>query len=254
MTAALESYGSGRIIRDGIRVALLGPPNVGKSSLLNALLGMRRAIVTDVPGTTRDYIEEQMLLQGEYFRFIDTAGVRDTDDSIEQEGIAIGRRVLQRADIVCVITDACDGLSASNEMMAQLKPENAEYEMFAVFNKSDLVSREVEEELNRHGVALSALHGQGIPTLTERLTELAHSMRSGSEKGRVLVTNARHADCLRRGIHALEAARRAGTEGMTEEFLAYEVRQAIEALGEIIGDVTTDDILNGIFSRFCIGK
>ncbi len=251
---ALDSFGSGRIIRDGMRVALAGPPNVGKSSLLNTLLGTRRAIVTEVPGTTRDYIEEGMLLNGEYMRFIDTAGMRSTDDRIENEGIAISRDMLRDADIVCLIADAREGARAAVSVrdLALLEEEDARVQL--LFNKADLVAADTATELAEHGLVISARTGDGMDRLTARLAELARAARQTSEQGSVLVTNARHADCLQRGIDALRDAQRARRDRMTEEFLAYEVRRAIDALGEIIGAVSSEDVLNSIFARFCIGK
>ncbi|PLX31518.1 MAG: tRNA uridine-5-carboxymethylaminomethyl(34) synthesis GTPase MnmE [Ignavibacteria bacterium] len=251
---ALSTYASGRLIRDGVRVALLGPPNVGKSSLLNRLLSRQRAIVTDIPGTTRDYLEEQVLLQGEYFRLIDTAGLRDSSDSIELEGMAISRRIMQEADIVCLLSDAREGVAAGTGMRLRLESSIEELPLLTVFNKADLVSDEECDALSREGEVISALDGDGIDSLKNTLVARARSMRGASEKGMVLVTNARHAECLRRALAALVNAKQAGERGQTEEFLAYEVRQAIDALSEIIGEVTTEDLLNSIFARFCIGK
>lgn len=251
---ALATYGSGRLIREGVRVALLGPPNVGKSSLLNRLLGAQRAIVTDIPGTTRDYIEEQVLMQGEYFRVIDTAGLRDSEDSIELAGMAISRRIMQEADIVCLLTDARDGTDVGAQLRDQLRNSVDDIALLVLFNKADLVHPDEAEQLAVGGMVISALDGAGIDDLKAELASRARRMRDASEKGRVLVTNARHADCMRRALEALTKAQEAGAQGQTEEFLAYEVRQAIDALSEIIGVVTTEDILNGIFARFCIGK
>ncbi|MBN1449233.1 MAG: tRNA uridine-5-carboxymethylaminomethyl(34) synthesis GTPase MnmE [Bacteroidetes bacterium] len=251
---ALASYDSGRLLRDGVRVVLAGPPNVGKSSLLNALLGMQRAIVTDVPGTTRDYIEESMLLHGEYLRFIDTAGLREASDRIEEEGIALGREILQNADIVCLLVDAREGHQAGVAVRDLALLEDHDTRVLLVFNKTDLVPEDQVEYLSAYGIPLSVLTGQGMTELTQRLAALARSTGGSTEQGSVLVTNARHADCLQRGIAALEDAQRAHEEGMTEEILAGEVRRATQALGEIIGAVSSEDVLNSIFSRFCIGK
>lgn len=253
LQTALDSYADGRIIRDGARIALVGAPNVGKSSLLNHLLGMRRAIVTDTPGTTRDYLEEAALLQGEYVRLIDTAGLRETEDVVEREGVAISRETLRRADIVCLLTDARDGAEKGQALRAQLAKET-EGVVLLVFNKSDLADPGTAAALAEDGTVISVLRGDGLPLLAQRLAAQARTLRSGSEQGSVLVTNVRHADCLRRGIAAIDEARQAAAAGMTEEIVAAELRRAIDALGEIIGAVTSDDILNGIFRRFCIGK
>jgi tRNA modification GTPase len=254
LRAALDSYSGGRVLRDGARVALLGAPNVGKSSLLNALLGMRRAIVTETPGTTRDYIEEQILLHGEFIRLIDTAGLRETSDAVEMEGIAISRETLRQADIVCLIADARDGSGNAVKLREQAAIDEFDARVLLLFNKADLVDEAAAAALRGQGIVCSALLGTGLDQLTKRLAEMARELRGSSEQGSVLVTNARHADCLRRGIDALVDAQKAQQVGMTEEVLAGDLRRAIDALGEIIGAVTTDEILNGIFSRFCIGK
>ncbi|MCB2203942.1 tRNA uridine-5-carboxymethylaminomethyl(34) synthesis GTPase MnmE [bacterium] len=259
LQTALDSFSGGRVIREGARVVLLGAPNVGKSSLLNALLGTRRAIVTEMPGTTRDYLEEGLLLHGEYLRLIDTAGMRETEDLIEREGIAFSMEAVRNAEIVCLLSDARDGAVQAIALQAsllqeQLLREDAATPVLLLFNKSDLVDADAAEELAAHGLPISALHGDGVDALGKHLAAVARELRSESEEGEVLVTNARHADCLRRGLEAIRTAATAQREGMTEEILAADVRRAIDALGEIIGEVTTDDILNGVFSRFCIGK
>lgn len=251
VSAVLATHANGRLLRDGVRVALLGAPNVGKSSLLNALLGMRRAIVTDVPGTTRDYLEEQALLQGRLFRFVDTAGVRETDDPVEREGIALTRELASRADVLCGIVEAGGAEDELHELRGIASEAGAVF--LPLLNKIDLLatpSSAVPEGV----LAVSALRGDGLPALEQRLIEIADTLARPSEAGEVLVTNERHADCLRRSLAALDRADGALREGRTEEFLALELREAIDALGEIIGVVRTDDILDGIFSRFCIGK
>ncbi len=251
IAAVLATHANGRLLREGVRVALLGAPNVGKSSLLNALLGMRRAIVTDVPGTTRDYLEEQALLRGRLFRFVDTAGVRDTDDPVEREGIALTRELAARADVLCGIVDA-ERASGDLDVLRGFA-DDAGAVFLPLFNKVDLL------DTGAHAVpdgvlAVSALRGDGLPALELRLVDIADTLARPSEAGEVLVTNERHAGCLRRALEALDRAEHALNEGKTEEFLALELREAIDALGEIIGVVRTDDILDGIFSRFCIGK
>lgn len=251
---ALESYGSGRLIRDGIRVILLGRPNVGKSSLLNALLGADRAIVTDVPGTTRDFIEETLLLRGELFRMIDTAGLRDTEDTVELHGIARTHAMLREADIVCLLSEAADGEDMLDVARGLADLGNDDARLITLFTKSDLVSTEERNMLRGIGLPVSVIESGGLDSLRERLSEVARSLHATSEAGSVLVTNARHAECLRLGLAALQRADDALQGGATEEFVAVEVRDATRVLGEIIGEVTSDDILNGIFSRFCIGK
>ncbi len=247
----LASYGSGRLIRDGVKVVLIGKPNVGKSSILNTVLGTRRAIVTDVPGTTRDFIEEQVMLRGRQFRFIDTAGLRETNDIVEQLGIDASREQLGGADIVCGIVDTPDDVQGLADLREQAAAISARF--VGVRNKRDLYPEQSPGDQD-DVLDISALHGDGIDEFTRRLADIAAEITAAAQGQSVLVTNARHADCLRRGASSLEGALKALDAGGTEELLAYELRGATDALGEIIGAVTTDDILNGIFSRFCIGK
>lgn len=251
---ALDSYGTGRLVREGVRVVLLGPPNVGKSSLLNLLLGSQRAIVTDVPGTTRDFIEEPLLLRGELFRFIDTAGLRATEDLVEREGIARTQAMAREADIICFLSEAAVGVDAMDALCASGPALRPDQQALRLFTKSDLADGATKAFLATKGLPVSTMDGEGIEALRDRLAALARGVCAATEGGSVLVTNARHADCLRRGLDALGRAEAALEEGRTEEFVALDIREAIEALGEIIGEVTSDDVLNGIFARFCIGK
>ncbi len=252
--SALDSYGSGRIVREGIRVALIGRPNVGKSSLLNVLLGSERAIVTEVPGTTRDFIEEPLLLRGELFRFIDTAGLRSTEDLAEREGIVRTRDMSHSSDIVCLLSEARNGSQGIEDLRSLSALERTDQQVLHLFTKSDLAEKSQLEALREQGIPVSAHDGSGLEELRDLLASIARNMAVTSEQGGVLVTNVRHADCLRRGLEALDRAETALSEGRTEEFIALDVREAGTALGEIIGEVTSDDVLNGIFARFCIGK
>ena len=248
LQSALSTYRNGRIIRDGVKVALTGAPNVGKSSLLNALLGIERAIVTEVPGTTRDYIEEARLIGGELFRLIDTAGLHESGDIIERRGMEIAREMRSAADIVLVVHDSRGGIKHED-------PEHSDSRVLNVYNKADLIDEDQATALSDAGVLLiSARTGRGLDDLIRILAESAKAMIGESEGGTVLVTNARHAQCLRQGLEAVRKAEAAASAGMSEEFIAAELRIAADQLGEMIGAVTPDDILNSIFSRFCIGK
>ncbi len=251
---ALDSFGTGRLVREGVRVALMGLPNVGKSSLLNALLETDRAIVTDIPGTTRDFIEEPLLLRGQLFRFIDTAGLRSTGDIVEREGIARTHAIMREADIVCMLSEATEGQrghDALSELFPAFRPEQ---EVLRLYTKSDLIDAGLRDVLPGAGIPVSVRDKVLLDQLRDRLSEIGRDMCRPTERARILVTNARHADCLRKGRAALQRAVAALGAGRTEEFVAIDVREAIEALGEMIGEVTSDDVLNGIFSRFCIGK
>ncbi|MBE0643649.1 MAG: tRNA uridine-5-carboxymethylaminomethyl(34) synthesis GTPase MnmE [Bacteroidetes bacterium] len=251
---ALDSFGSGRLIREGVRVALLGRPNVGKSSLMNALLGSDRAIVTDVPGTTRDFIEEAVLLRGELFRFIDTAGLRATSDTVEREGIARTHAIARQADVVCLLSEAAEGKAGHGALDILTQFERSDQQVLRLYTKCDLIDEVECAALSNDGVPVSVRDLTRLEPLRDALVVIAQGMRAPSELGSVMVTNTRHAECLRKSLEGLRRAEAALVEGRTEEFVALDVREAIDALGEMIGEVTSDDVLNGIFARFCIGK
>ncbi len=256
--AALATFTSGKLVRDGVRVAIAGKPNAGKSSLLNALLNSRRAIVTDIPGTTRDYIEESALIDGELFRFIDTAGLRATTDKVELQGIELAKEMLGGAEIVCCLIDGTEEIPATSpflEICGRFASAGvAEDAALYAVNKIDRMPEDALRERYPGALYISALTGEGLPGLKHELARRAAALKSGRESGGVLVTNIRHAECLRRSASSLVRALDSFRAQRSEEFIAVDVRQAIEALEEIIGEVVTDDILDSIFSRFCIGK
>ncbi len=243
----LKSFEYGRVIRDGINVALVGIPNVGKSSLMNLLLKESRAIVSEIPGTTRDVIREEISIDGFLFRIYDTAGIRLTDDLIEKEGVIRSREVVKNADVVIFINDVISGFSV--ELYNQLLELTSKEKIIILMNKIDL-----SHEITRNSdVKVSALTGEGIEELFERLKEKSIGTNIFTEKSS-LVTNIRHANALEKAKLALENSIESIENGMTGEFISVDLRTAESALGEIIGKVTTDDILNNIFSKFCIGK
>lgn len=261
---ALATYSSGRVLRDGIKVSFVGKPNTGKSSLLNAILGTRRAIVTDIPGTTRDFIEESMNIKGALIRFVDTAGLREPVDLIEREGMELSIGHLKSSDIVCDVID-----SSSEKIDEQFFHQEVNWlrthgidpsRMLFILNKCDLVEDKIEwmrivcAQNGTRYFFTSALHGTGIQDLTDWLSTHTHDLSKKSIETDIIVTNARHASCLRRAEESLERALDVLNQQMTEEFIAVDVRRAGAALAEIIGIITTEDVLNNIFSRFCIGK
>ena len=243
----IKSYSYGRVIRDGINVALVGIPNVGKSSLLNLLLKESRAIVSHIPGTTRDVIREEISIDGFLFRIYDTAGIRLTDDLIEKEGVIRSREVVKNADVVIFINDVINGIS--DKLYNQLLELTSKEKIITLMNKIDL-SHEASTNCN---VKVSALTGEGIEDLFSELKEKSIGTDIFTEKSS-LVTNIRHFDVLKKAKHSLENSIASIGSGMTGEYISVDLRNAESALGEIIGKVTTDDILNNIFSKFCIGK
>jgi tRNA modification GTPase len=258
-----STYRFGRVWREGVSVVIAGLPNVGKSSLLNSLLNADRAIVTDIPGTTRDFIEESLLVDGVQFRLTDTAGVRETPDPVESEGVLRSRRLIEQSDLVLFMLDQSRPLTVKevNWVRKILDSRSRGEGTIFVLNKSDLGTApgdDIKEFLNsvpnRLVVRTSARTGAGLDELKKTLVNsLTHTTLRPSESSPV-VTNSRHHDALLRARSRLDLCLKSLDEARSGEFVAIDLRSALEALGEIIGVVTTEDILNNIFSRFCIGK
>jgi tRNA modification GTPase len=252
----VQSGQEGRIWREGAAVAILGPPNVGKSSLMNALLRSDRAIVTPIPGTTRDMLEEVVSIDGIPVRLFDTAGIRPTDDPVEAEGIRRSQLAWEDADLALILLDGSQPLSESDRVLLT-RQEAAQ--ALLVINKCDLPQKLVREELeraysvNRSVIDISAKLQIGLDGLRESIRSRLTPDRLESRDG-VLVTNLRHAAALERALQGAEQARRSLEEGRAGELVAMDLRIAADALGEITGVITTDEILERIFAEFCIGK
>ncbi len=234
----------GRVLRDGYHVVIVGKPNAGKSSLLNRLSGEEAAIVTEIAGTTRDILREQINIDGLAVELIDTAGIRDNPGRIEEEGIRRAREALKRADAVLWIQDASDD---AGETLDEAVPEGAP--VITVRNKIDLSGEAAGS--SEDTVRLSAKTGEGIDALRQQLRQLAGYRDLGEG---AFTARRRHLEALRRAAAHFEAGRKALTESRAGELLAEELRLAQEALGEITGAVSSDDLLGRIFSEFCIGK
>jgi tRNA modification GTPase len=254
-----STYKEGRLYRDGVAVVFAGRPNAGKSSLFNALLKEERAIVTAIPGTTRDYLEESVSFDGVRFRLIDTAGIRESQDVVEQVGVARARNAVRTADIVVIVVDPMETTSLT-AMIDDVKSNAPEQKVVLALNKSDLVkerdagrSDRVAEIHGVHGVRLSALTGDGVHELRSELVALATSGVLHDEH-EVLITNRRHQESLLRSAECLDRAKGSLEEGATNEFIALDLRDGANALSEITGEMTTEEILNAIFARFCVGK
>jgi len=244
--ALLGTAGRGRALREGVRTVIAGEPNVGKSSLLNRLLGYDRAIVSETPGTTRDTIEEVIDLRGIPLRLIDTAGLRETGDAIELEGVARARRHLETADLVLRVVDG----SAPPGPVAPGDVSGGTVEIL-VLNKSDLPPH--ASWAGREGIRVSCRTGEGFDRLEERIVSAAGIEAAGAGE-ELLAVNARHQAALGRARDRIAAASAALVSGTDAEFVAVDAREALEALGEIVGAVTEEDVLDRIFARFCIGK
>ncbi len=257
----MESYKYGKVARDGLKVALIGAPNAGKSSILNALLNENRAIVTDIPGTTRDFIEERLLLDRGLFRVTDTAGLRETDEVIEKEGIRKTWNIVQEADIIVFVHDTT-GRFSEEEMKYLEKVQAVNPNITRVIladNKSDLKKGGTTDLTSRllnkiRIIRTSAVSNCGIEDLKSALLDEIPKETRYEGKESVIVTNERHYSALIRAEERLSGALNALDRELSGEFVALDVRAALDALGEILGVVTTESIIEGIFAKFCIGK
>lgn len=258
LRAMIDSYRLGKLSRDGVSVAIIGKPNAGKSSLFNALLKERRAIVTDIPGTTRDTLEESITIGGILFRLTDTAGVRHTTDPVETEGVARARDAASQSDITILVADASSGPSRE-EALSILSAVEMPSSVVVAYNKIDLCKNNgfLTETYTAKGarifeVLTSAKTGIGLDELRQCL-QCAIS-NTAIEACPIQVTSARHVSSLAQANSSLERARRAVQTGSSGEFVAVDIRAASVCLAEIIGEITTDETLDNIFSHFCIGK
>ncbi len=245
----IDDSGRGRLLREGARLVIAGRPNVGKSTLMNALLRKERVIVTPEPGTTRDIVEEALDIGGVPVRMLDTAGIRAHAGDIEKLGVELAKRAVSDADFVVMMIDGSSALTEDDRLLAEM----VEAPAVVAINKSDLPAAVSEEEACKLFppsaiVRISALQGEGLDGLE---TAIAGLIAKG-EGERPLVTNARHEEALNRTREAVTRAREASDQ--SEEFIAVDIRQALEFLFEITGETVTDEVLDHIFSRFCVGK
>ncbi len=253
-----QSFRQGQAIKNGIPVAIAGATNAGKSSLLNAILGDNRAIVSDIHGTTRDTIEDIITLNGFQFRLIDTAGLRNTTDTIEKLGIDRSHKAIEKAEIVILVIDSSQPLPDSINTLSQANPG-----LFIIaINKTDLtphpqtieqITQLVQNRPNIKLVELSAKTGDGLTLLVDELTNHAKQMQ-GADNAQILVTNARHAQALAHAAKSAQDVINGLNINLPPDLIAEHMRETLYHLGTITGAITTPEILNSIFSRFCIGK
>jgi len=251
----LATAHEGQILREGLALAIVGRPNAGKSSLLNGLLGRERAIVTEIAGTTRDVLEESLQLGGVWFRIVDTAGIRDTEDVVEALGVARSRQALEQADLALLVCDLAAGVDdRERALLAALGDRPG----VVVGNKLDAVdsAQTGAERLallgsKRPVVMISAQRGEGLPEL---VNAIVHQALAGAAGTAATAINARHRRCLEHARECVRNAEEAAQAGLPADFLAIDVKAAIAGLGEMTGDAIAEDVIEEVFRSFCVGK
>lgn len=254
-----ESFRVGNAIKNGIPVTIIGETNAGKSTLLNRLLHEERAIVSEIHGTTRDSIEDTVNIEGITFRFIDTAGIRDTADKIENMGIELTYRKLSLASVVLWIVDAARPLSETEKIAPDILSRSQEKNLILILNKSDLIGekrkKEWEDWAETHALDrlfISARENRNLPALEKKLVDTARLSETGSHD--VIVTNIRHYEALQKAHESILRVCQGLDTRLSGDFLAQDIRECMHYIGEITGEISTDDILKNIFGKFCIGK
>lgn len=245
LTELTSTFRAGNAIRQGIPVAIVGATNAGKSTLLNALVGEQRAIVSDIHGTTRDTIEDTITIDGILFRFIDTAGIRDTSDTIEQLGIERSKQAMRDAAIILHIID---GTMLGTDNIERLPDKY----YLTIINKADLMN-ESQHFAHQNELCISAKNGM-IQDVKQQLIELARNIIGSAAANGVCISNSRHYEALVRALKAIQKVQQGLDEQLSGEFLSMDLQDCLDALGEVTGQITSQEVLHTIFSKFCIGK
>ncbi|WP_421804925.1 tRNA uridine-5-carboxymethylaminomethyl(34) synthesis GTPase MnmE [Flagellimonas sp.] len=248
----IDSFALGNVIKNGIPVAIVGQPNVGKSTLLNVLLNEERAIVSEIAGTTRDTVEDHISIKGINFRFIDTAGIRETVDVVEKIGI---ERTFDKIEKARLIIYLFDGMAFDKKELQQIQEKYPNKRLLPICNKTDLLNPEQIEKITSEipdVLFLSAKLKTGIPELEQKLLSLVDSGALSGDT--TIITNSRHYDALMKALEEIQKVKEGLDMELSSDLMAIDIRQALYHLGEITGSVTTDDLLGNIFSNFCIGK
>jgi len=236
---------------------LVGIPNAGKSSLLNALLNEDRAIVTDIPGTTRDFIEEKLIIEGVLFRMIDTAGLRETEEMVEKEGVRRTWKVIRGSDIIIFVHDSTKKITNDEIYFIGMIQKENQKELIIANNKIDVQTEKLPTKNIYNNILLietSAVNNTGIDNLKNAVFNKVLDKSQAENKESAIITNERHFSALLNAKQSLNSALDSLKNGESEEFVAIDLRASIDSIGEIVGLVTSEEILNNIFSKFCIGK
>ncbi|MEZ5315302.1 MAG: tRNA uridine-5-carboxymethylaminomethyl(34) synthesis GTPase MnmE [Chlamydiales bacterium] len=246
----IKTFHDGKKLQRGVSVGIIGAPNAGKSSLMNALLEEDRAIVTSIPGTTRDLLCEEITMSGFLFHLIDTAGIRKTEETVEKEGIRRSREVLHESELVLLVIDGSTHLEEEDyELLSSVSNEKT----IIVWNKSDLPRKGSHLMNFPYQVEISAKHHVGLDQLKEQINRLIWN-KGTIAKNEILITKTRHQEALKEASQALELVIQGLNQGLSPEFLSIDIRTALKGLGRIIGTNISEDLLSSIFSQFCIGK
>lgn len=255
ISSLLETASTGRMIREGIRIAIVGRPNVGKSSLMNALLRQSRAIVTEIPGTTRDTIEEAVSIRSIPVYLVDTAGIRQTEDIVEKIGIEKTKEAFNQADLVVVIINASEPLDEEDlDILKRLEGRQS----LVLLNKTDLGNAVTPRDIadispNSDIIKTCLLQGEGVDSIEDKIEALVYGGQL-TQKDSIMVSNVRHEQLLRQALQSAEDARTITLAGEALDIIEIDIREAYDRLGEIIGETVSDEVLDEVFSRFCLGK
>lgn len=250
-----KSFESGKILKEGIKIAIIGSPNAGKSSLLNAILKEERAIVTDIAGTTRDIIEEQVIIGGIPFKIIDTAGIRNAENKIEQIGIEKSKKVAKNSDVIIAVFDNSKELNSEDKEILELLKEK---KSVIVLNKMDLISCDLKnkkeiKETNRPIVEMAVKEEKGLDNLYKELIDM-FNLNQINLDNELIITNIRHQNLINKAIESTKMALNDLKMSMPIDIISINIKQILEHLGEITGDNVSEDIIKNIFSKFCLGK
>ena len=254
----IDSFSTGNVIKNGVPISIVGAPNVGKSTLLNALLNEDKAIVSNIAGTTRDAIEDELIIEGIKFRFIDTAGIRQTDDTVEAIGIEKTFTKMAQSQVIIQLIDA-SVISKSNaadvlSSVAETKAQYPDKEALVVLNKMDLADKALVSKVfsELEPLHMSAKTGEGVEALKTHLLDLVHGGQLRNND--TIITNARHYDALGEALTNIQKVQEGLQTGLSGDLLAIDIREALYHFGRITGEISTDDLLGNIFANFCIGK
>lgn len=258
----IDSFAVGNVIKNGIPVAIVGEPNVGKSTLLNALLNEERAIVSDIAGTTRDTIEDELVIDGIGFRFIDTAGIRDTKDVVESIGIKKTFEKIEQAQVVLYLFESSKFQVSSSQFIIEIEKIKNQFPlkpMIVVVNKIDLISKaeiaNIREQLETLNVKLETISAKSNTGIDELKKQLLSFVNTGAlRNNETIVTNTRHYDSLLKALEEIQKVTFGLDSGLSSDLMAIDIKQALYYFGEITGEVTNDELLGNIFANFCIGK